>query len=296
MPLNASKVSILFFIIFDSDMANRLGYLITGALFLFALAHFYPSAKMFYRITKINQQRVQHTSARAIFELNSDSLRIGSFLCYGQSNAGNFGELNQEPWENVLQVCNGELYAYEVPSCGTGGRGGNHWGNVGKNLIEEGYFDQVVFANASVGGSTLSELSTVTYLDYLLLQHTRLKSLTGRVDAILFMQGESDYGEGEAYRKTFDFFISQLQQRGIETPILISQTSICQSHISDSLLLSVQRALSREIEQVKAGPNTDLINFPGSRYDYCHFSKGGLDSLSTIWSNSIAEVFKLSSL
>jgi len=275
-------------------MANRFGHLITGTLFLFALVHLYPSAKLFHRITKINQQRVQNTIAPAILGFSADdSLRIGSFLCYGQSNAGNYGELNQGSWEDVSQICLGELVDYQVPSCGTEGQGGNHWGNVGQNLIEAGYFDQIVFSNASVGGSTGSELSTATYLDYLLLQHTRLKSLTGRVDAILFMQGESDHGEGEAYRKTFDFFISQLQHRGIKTPIIISQTSICKSSISDSLLLSVQSELSRDFAQVETGPNTDLINFPGSRYDDCHFSKEGLDSLSTVWSESIAEVFKL---
>jgi hypothetical protein len=42
-------------------------------------------------------------------------------------------------------------------------------------------------------------------------------------------------------------------------------------------------------EQVLLGPNTDDINFSGARYDYCHFSRSGLDSLANAWAQVIVK-------
>ena len=260
----------------------------SSLLGILAVVHLYPQAKSYYHISRINQQRVQASRNSRAVHLDMN-LRHGVFLCYGQSNAGNFGSLNPQPTENVYQLCEGEIHPFHVPSCGTGGRGGNPWGQVGSSLVEWGKFDAVTFANASVGGANMRDLASETYLDYLILQHKHLERIFGHVDGILLMQGESDYGNSIGYVEAFNNMLKRLGKYDVKTPIFLSQTSICKRPHPDTLLVQSQMQLAQIHEQVLLGPNTDNINFSGARYDYCHFSRTGLDSLAGVWAHIISK-------
>ena len=268
---------------------KRIVYLLSSSLAaIFAFVHLYPQAKSYYQITRINQQRVQAPKNSNEVHLNMN-LQHGVFICYGQSNAGNFGSLNPQKTENVYQLCEGKIYPFEVPACGSGGQGGNPWGQVGASLVKWGKFDDVTFANAAVGGANMRDLASETYLDYMILQHKHLERIFGRVDGILMMQGESDYGNSTHYAEAFTKMLARLQKQGVQSPIFLSQTSVCKQPHPDTLLVQAQMQIAENYEQIYLGPNTDDINFSGARYDYCHFSHAGLDSLANAWAQVIVQ-------
>ena len=112
-----------------------------------------------------------------------------------------------------------------------------------------------------------------------------LKNVFGRIDAVLFHQGESNHNNNQGslnYRNDFIYFLSNLRKY-TDASIYLSRASICDSS-SDKELIKIQNDIIENFDNVLSGPNTDLINNPKFRLpDKCHFSDAGLDYFADLW-------------
>jgi hypothetical protein len=213
--------------------------------------------------------------------------RTGIYLTYGQSNAVNGGQYGYNVNNEVYQFLLGETYVYEDPSLGGTGTGGSVWGMVGDKLIEKGIHDKVVFSMCGWEGTKIKELNQGHFFQFLAESYNGLLNKFGRVDGILFHQGEADNSaEGVLdYYMYFEEFLENLNKHGIEIPIYLSRVSLCgDENPVNKDLTDIQNKLIGDYEIVKAGPNTDLLIDKKYRLrDYCHFSLEGYDKFSDMW-------------
>ena len=161
---------------------------------------------------------------------------------------------------------------------------------VGDKIIYDGLYDQVVFSVTGWGGTTIAQLSSGDYYDYFIGSYCRLVDIFGKVDGILYHQGESDsWNKNYDYYNDFEEFHDKMKDDGITAPFYLSLASFCNSSI-DSTLLEIQDNIIIDFENVYRGPNTDLLTDPEFRLnDNCHFSLAGLDFFSDMWLESISK-------
>jgi len=155
-------------------------------------------------------------------------------------------------------------------------------------LIENGLYENIVFSNCGWGGRKIEELKEGHYLYYLIQNYNGLIEKFGRVDGILFHQGEGNNkldGTGtKNYYNDFVEFVENLKKNGIETPIYLSRVSLCKKRLPNKILTDIQNKLIEDLDIIKEGPNTDLLTEKKYRLDdYCHFSLEGYDKFSDMW-------------
>lgn len=220
----------------------------------------------------------------------SDS--VGIFLTYGQSNAVNHGQIGYEVQEKVYMFFKNETYVYKDPTLGVSGMHGSVWGMVGDKLIKNGQYNQVIFANSGLGGRKIKDLNQGKHFDYLISNYKALIDQFGRVDAILFHQGEAEINPEDIdnYYENFVLFLDNLKKEGVGIPIFLSRTSYCYS--ARPRLVEIQNQLIKDFDMIYSGPNTDLLTNNIYRTpDNCHFSLLGYDKFADMWidclSNSI---------
>lgn len=216
----------------------------------------------------------------------------GIYLIYGQSSSANHGQIGYNLKGNVFQYFEGNTYIYKDPSLGGTGSGGSVWGMVGDKLIEKGIHDKVVFSNCAMAAAKIEELNGGQNFDYLVSNFNSQIEKFGRVDGILFHQGESNntfQGGCENYYSDFVKLLNGLKKNGIEIPIYLSRASFCgDDNPKDKKLIEIQNRIIKDFELVYEGPNTDLLDKREYRLpDYCHFSLLGYDKFSDMWVDSI---------
>ncbi len=211
------------------------------------------------------------------------------FLIYGQSNSANYSQIGYKNSKNIFMFLDGKLYKYKDPVIGAGGDSGAVWGKVGDGLIKDMKYDSVVIASVGVGGASLQELVYGSNFEFFRYQLNQLIKVFGKIDGILFQQGETNHYRNvgsENYLKDFAQFIKKIRLI-TNSPIYLSQTSICQNE-SDKKLLTIQNEIIKNFQNVLRGPNTDLLYDRKYRLpDKCHFSLKGLDELSKLWVEAI---------
>lgn len=235
--------------------------------------------------------RFTDTSVRQRAEKPAIGARQFVFMTYGQSNSANFGGGTYAPKHDVVNFYDGAIYRYEDPALGGDGREASVWGRLGDKIIEAGYADRVVFALAGAGGRMVGQLATGEEYDYFAETYRALEKAYGRVDAILFHQGESNHRAftGGDYTAQFLQLKNQMRGDGIDADFYLSRASFCGSTI-DVELLRKQTAFIAPAEGIFAGPNTDLLSDPKYRADFeCHFSAEGLDAMADMWVEALEE-------
>jgi len=218
-------------------------------------------------------------------DINSNS-RVGVFLTYGQSNSGNHGGLGYVVRNNVYQFVLGNTFIYKDPSLGVTGSGGSVWGLVGDKLIDNGVYKNVVFSNCGWGGKSISELNREPLISYLINNYKSLMNTFGKVDGILFHQGERDNRPllEDKYYIEFVKLLILLKSNGIEIPIYLSRVSMCGNNKINHILTNTQNKLINDFEEIKEGPNTDILVDKKYRLkDHCHFSLEGYNIFSDMW-------------
>jgi hypothetical protein len=213
---------------------------------------------------------------------------VGIFITYGQSNSCNSGEIGYSVINEVFQFYNDSTYLYEDPSLGGTKIYGSVWGMVGDKLIENEIYDQVVFSMTGYGGKTIGELSHGHYYEYFIVNYCQLLKKFGRVDGILFHQGESNrWSENQQYYNEFELFYNKIKNDGICSPFYLSLVSYCGDGV-DLTLLNIQNDIIINFENILRGPNTDLLIKPQYRLsDNCHFSLLGYQHFSDMWVDCI---------
>jgi|TARA_B110000091_G_scaffold197248_1_gene225320 hypothetical protein len=217
--------------------------------------------------------------------INSNS-RVGVFLTYGQSNSGNHGKLGYLVRNNVYQFVLGNTFIYKDPSLGTTGPGGSVWGLVGDKLIDNGIYENVVFSNCGWSGKSINQLNREPLISYLISNYNALMETYGKVDGVLFHQGESDNRPllEDKYYIEFVKLLMILKSNGIETPIYLSRVSMCAKNKANHVVTNSQNKLINDFKEIYEGPNTDILVDKKYRLnDYCHFSLEGYDIFSDMW-------------
>jgi len=240
-----------------------------------------------------NEDRFSNIETRVQRNIDINK-NVGIFITYGQSNSTNHGEIGYSVINEVFQFYNDSTYLYEDPSLGGTGLGGSVWGMVGDKLIENEIYDQVLFSMTGWTGKTIGQLSQGEYYEYFIGNYCQLLKRFGKVDGILFHQGESNHGKNNKdYDDGFRFFYTKMKEDCIVTPFYLSLVSYCFLE-SDSILLNIQNDLIINFENVLRGPNTDLLIEPQYRLPYyCHFSLLGYQHFSDMWVDAIIKKSEL---
>ena len=137
---------------------------------------------------------------------------------------------------------------------------------------------------------SISQLKEGHYFDFFINTYKDLFNRFGRVDAILFHQGESDnYPDRvDLYYDNFIKFVRSIEDKGIEVPIYLSQASYCTSAFPvNEVLTNSQRKLVIDNDIILQGPNTDLLIDTEFKFDQCHFSEKGNEKFANMWVESI---------
>jgi hypothetical protein len=247
------------------------------------------AGRLAYRGDPLLAYRDRDTSGRVRFVPDS-SATTGVYLVYGQSNASNSGQIGYAVRHDVFQFFEGACYRYMDPALGGNGGNGSIWGMVGDRLIDSGLHRQVVFAVAAVGGRTLRELTEGEYYEYFKRCHQGLLRRFGKVDGILFHQGEYNHSKRfghDDYFKRFEAWMFRLKNDGIIAPVYLCRTSYCDQGVNygiDPVLLSIQDSLVRSVHGIRRGPNSDELTARAYRLpDRCHFSMEGYSKLAELW-------------
>ena len=198
----------------------------------------------------------------------------------------NSGEIGYVVMNNVYQSVFGDTYIYKDPSLGVNGDKGSVWGMVGDKLIDHGLYDNVIFSNCGSGGKKISQLNKEPIISFLVNNYHSLINKFGKVDGILFHQGESDNNlSGEKnYYIEYIKFLEILKDNGIEVPIYLSRASISGKKKTNYELVNIQNKLINDFKIIKKGPNTDLLVDKKYRINGSpHFSREGLEMFSDMW-------------
>ncbi|GMH72450.1 hypothetical protein TL16_g05918 [Triparma laevis f. inornata] len=247
----------------------------------------------------VGGDRFSDVGSRTVREPTAVGDRLGVFVGYGQSNSDCCGSgpnpevLSGNSIFNFYAGSNGSTFEYEEPMLGAYCRGSCPYLKVGNGLIEAGGFDEVVFSTAGMPGAPLGSLNggleEYPWFGFLVESYLGMKEKYGKVDGILFHQGESNVGLSSTYENEFDLFLENLAAQGIavgdgvgEVKIYVSRTTKCGAG-EDEELREVQLGLAGK-EGVVEGPNTDTISTDTFyRYDGCHFSQAGWDKVAELW-------------
>ena len=229
------------------------------------------------------------TNPELDIEISNNS---GIYLTYGQSNSANYGEIGYNVKNDVYHSFVGHIYKYKDPIIGSHGNSGSVWGMLGDKLIDKDFYDKIIFSNCGWGAAKINQLNQDDYFGYLVLNYNALIQKFGRVDGILFHQGESDNNERiDDYYDEFTIFLNNLKANKIEIPIYLSRVSLCGKDTPiNKNLTDMQTKLINDYDIVKEGPNTDLLSDTKYRLDdYCHFSLLGFKKFSDMWVESLTK-------
>jgi len=242
-------------------------------------------ARLWQPSTSLEVYRFTDASVREIAPAATDGARQLVFMTYGQSNSTNYGGGSYEPKRDVVNFYDDAAYQYRDPALGGDGREASVWGRLGDNIVDANYADQVVFALAGAGGRTVGQLATGQEYEYFAQTYQALEKTYGKVDAILFHQGENNHRAftGGDYTPQFSELKSRMRADGIDADFYLSRASFCGSTI-DVELLRKQTAFIAPSEGIFAGPNTDELSDKKFRADFeCHFSAEGLAAVADMW-------------
>lgn len=234
-------------------------------------------------------------------DVTASADNLGVFIGYGQSNSdccGSSGYVLSHP-TNLFQFSIGEhasnqTWRYREPMLGAFCGGGCPYGPIGDELITNGSYAQVVFATAGMPGASIDMLNrnhdaSHTYFEYLVQTYRAMFRTYGKIDGILFHQGESDVGRSSAYEASFRTLMTNLENalqdlldNGHEIVVFVSRASYCAGN-ADADLVDVQTRLPSVVDGAATGPNTDELQGGLFRYDDCHFTVEGLRHIGKRW-------------
>jgi hypothetical protein len=211
-------------------------------------------------------------------------------LVLGQSNAANFVGERFRSRLGALNWFDGKCYIADGPMLGADGTSGSVWPLVGDGLIKAKIATSVTFVVLALGGTSSADWTDERGMGALLDRRlTQYKTAGLKITHAIWHQGESDFDTPPTlYRQRLERIFGRVRTAYPDVTFVVAQTSICgdKAHAqSRAEILQVQAALSGSAP----GPNTDLINRYGDRYDTCHFSGQGARKLAAAWVKSLAK-------
>lgn len=226
----------------------------------------------------------------------------------GQSNYQNVANTAYTPTNGSaldnFNVYDGGMYAAADPllgaswtytTLGVGGTNpspGNIGTRVGDLLITNGKFDRVILVPVAIGGTAVADWATGAVSNRIPTAMARLASrgitpaTTGVTFAVIWGQGESDAGTGQAtYTSRLNTVISNAASAGFSGRWFINkQTWI--GGVVDTNTQAAQVAMPNG-STIFAGADADSLNATNRYSDNTHFNDTGMAALATLVYNAM---------
>jgi hypothetical protein len=251
--------------------------------------------------------RVEGRAARRVerAEVPFDALvgkRLMVALCFGQSNAANYGDARADARGEVYNFYLGKLYRARDPLLGAGGEGGSVWTRLGDLAIDAGMADAVVLVPIAVSSTKVAEWAPGGHLHTDLIYAIRdLRAHGLSVSHLLWQQGESDTlagTEAGSYKGRFLAMLRAIRRELPDPPIHLAVASRnlgrdgpevrrAQRELIASGRAARDGSLPDEsglLAGILPGPDADTLGDPWrNAADKTHFSGPGLTKCAELW-------------
>lgn len=212
-------------------------------------------------------------------------------LVLGQSNAGNHGQTLtvREPRPEVLNWQAGSCTLAGSPLLGATGQGGEPWTLLADHLVQGQQAKQVVIAPLAVTGSGISRWVPGGDIDQQLVREVRLLQSLYRTTHVVWVQGETDFGEiqsEERYRSSLLSVVKTLRSLGVRAPVHVSVATRCNNRVpwtADNGIARAQASIVSVPDHILRGVNMDELLGATDRYDGCHLNTQGLNAVALAW-------------
>ena len=217
--------------------------------------------------------------------------RAAVLVCFGQSNAANYGE--------PRAACSGPVYSWHLgklsraadPLPGAGGDGGSVWTRLGPRLLgEKPKYEAVVIASIAIKGTSVDQWAPGGEHHPSLISTLReLQSADLAPTHLLWQQGENEAlqgGDPDAYRDRFGAMAAAIRAAGVTVPIYVAKASRNYGNVSEPIR-AAQAALVNQEARVLAGPDADLLGDDCRLPDRTHLNARGLDRCAQAWAVAI---------
>jgi len=247
--------------------------------------------------------------------------KVALVLILGQSNIANHGAY-LDPFvyipKSPVYYYNGDNIDIFTSPIGNkrhfaSGNASSLFPYLGDMMVEKLDYDKIIFINAAIGGTTVSEwvpnsgkcIKHVTgddfiYSNGLFDRIIEAKDISNKLGLpfthVLWHQGEDDNVHGttkQDYKETFIKVKQGIRELNIEAPIYMARVSFTSAKSIpmprfDENIIAAQNELIRENKDILEGPNTDVIGIE-DRYDGSHFNKNGLKKHAELWIESLTK-------
>lgn len=214
-------------------------------------------------------------------------------LVLGQSNAANHGE--SAPGGAAVQLVSpqGCLVAVD-PLPGATGREASIWTRLPAALQSRGVTRPLVLGLVALDGVAaqpwVESNSPLRRRLLLVVEAMQRQGLPPQF--VLWQQGEADARRGTPaaqWEATLRELAGILSASGVQAPILIARSTVCNSAADSSLHGAIARLIASSA-QFRAGADTDkLVAAPLRRSGNCHFSAIGLRAAAELWADRLVE-------
>ncbi|MBB5607355.1 MULTISPECIES: sialate O-acetylesterase [unclassified Janthinobacterium] len=210
-------------------------------------------------------------------------------LVLGQSISSNCNESVYGPVNNVLQIGkNGAIKAAADPFEWADCARGSMWMPLGRNLIEAGIAQKVIFMPIGVAGSKVGDWQAGGAAFGKLDDAIALIQANGlNFDFAFWHQGSSDYGiDQKVYSEKLNSVLNYVNGKVKISRWLIAIHSRC-SGLYDKNVEAAQLALAAASNLHRyPGANNNLLG-DEYRFDGCHLNKIGQEKMASMWVDSI---------
>lgn len=230
-------------------------------------------------------------------EKTVNSKEVMIVLVIGQSNAANYGSGTYTSKNDVYNYYKGNLYKAKEPLLGADGGGSSPWTRLADMVIDKGLYKKVIIVPCAFGGTSIQcwsegecRLKLEETLNY-------LKNDNIKLTHVFWFQGETDNVDNTnsmQYKSRFKKIVELIRTTQNDAMFYTSITSYFPYNNDkpfgiDSNITNAQRDITKEINNVVLGPNTDSLNLAIYRVDAVHFTEKGLDKLAYEWFKKIDE-------
>lgn len=216
-------------------------------------------------------------------------------LALGQSNAGNHGEIDQEPSRVRVFHASRCLEATD-PLPGSTGQGGSIWSLLPAALSTSMARGRPTLISAiGLDASPISAwVNWRSPIRHHLTRHVTSMIEAGlNPDAVLWQQGEADARIGTQpadYAASLLKLSDILRQAGYEGRLFLAHSTICRSSPDAGLRAAVDDLVARYPRHFAQGADTDALAGPTWRHDGCHLSAAGRRQAAQLWAQRLAAV------
>ena len=222
--------------------------------------------------------------------------RTAVFLVAGQSNGSNYVsgvDSHYTPVSSKVQnmlFTDGGIYDARDPMLGNDNAGGSWLGRLGDRLVSAGTYDRVIFIPVAVGGSSVLSWLPPSGKDseYLYVAFRRAAAVGLDVTAVLWQQGEADnaYGmETSTYAGHLNAVIAGVRSEGWVAPWLLAKSTWYLGSPSAAIRDGIDAVIN--VDDILAGPDTDILDNTFRAVDQTHFLASGADAAAQLWSAAI---------